>query len=68
MRRIYGDTRSTQLTIYHGKPSDYIERAYRGDGDPPAGMTQSQVRAIVDKSREHVVRGRANARVYKTAR
>lgn len=63
MRRLYGDT---QLHVHYGKV-DYIEQAYRGEIDVPS-MTTPQIRAIVDKSREHIVRGRANERVYRTLR
>jgi hypothetical protein len=65
MRRIYGDVFS--VTIYHGKPADYIEKAYRGE-TVPAGMTTPQVRAIVDAQVKRRRRGMANGHRYKTLR
>ena len=64
MRRLYqGQSRSI---VYLGA-ADYVMKAYRGE-ELPAGMTQAQVRGIVHGATDHKLRGRANARKYKTLR
>jgi len=65
MRRIYGQHQSHDI-IRLGA-ADYVMKAYRGE-ELPAGMTQAQVRGIVHGATDHKLRGRANARKYKTLR
>lgn len=55
MRRNYGWQKP--IVILGG--ADYIEKAYRGE-ELPAGMTQAQVRAIVDAQTKRNKRGRRN--------
>lgn len=62
MRRLY--SRGQKAIVQLGMP-EYIDKAYRGE-ELPAGMTQSQVRAIVDTQMRTNKAGRANARRYKT--
>jgi hypothetical protein len=57
MTRRYSDF---QTTVYHSKAYDYMDMAYRGETNVP-GMTTPQVRAIMDKSTEHIRKGRGNS-------
>jgi len=63
MRRIYGDH---QTTIYH-RNGDLVDMAYRGETSVP-GLTNAQVRAMVDSENKHRTRGQANRRAYRTLR
>lgn len=55
MRRQYGDGQKRDI-IRLGM-ADYIEKAYRGE-ELPAGMTQRQVKAIVDSQVKSARKGR----------
>lgn len=63
MRRIYGTPEKVIMLDMTG----YVEKAYRGE-ELPAGMSQPQVRAIVDAQVTRRRAGMANERRYRTLR